>query len=120
MPSTAPEPERPVQLRNDVNDLYSLVGQVQTTVRGIADTQRQHGVRLGRLETGVAELRRDVTELQGDVTELRRDVTELRGDVTELRRDVTELRAGQDEIRQEVTSLRAGQDEILELLRARP
>src|SRR6478736_1728679 len=66
-----PSPERPLQLRNDLNDLYVLVGDLQTTVQGIATTQQDHGVRLVRVERGVIELRTDVTGLRVDVTELR-------------------------------------------------
>lgn len=52
MPSP-PEPERPLQLRNDLNDLYVLVGDLHTTVHGIARTQQDHGVRLVRVEREV-------------------------------------------------------------------
>jgi chromosome segregation ATPase len=128
-----PQEERPVQLRNDLNDLYGLFGDLQTTVRGIAATQQDHGVRLVRVERGVTELRTDVTGLRTDVTELRTDVTGLRTDVTELRTDVTELRTDVTELRGDMTGvrgelgglrtdvdgLRAGQDEILRLLRDR-
>jgi len=141
-------PDRPVQFRNDLDARYGLVGDLQTTVRGIAATQQQHGVRLVRVERGVIELRTDVTGLRSDVTEirggvtgLRSDVTEIRGDVTEVRGDVTEVRgdvvglrtdvtelkltvgrlgAGQDGLRGDVAELRSGQEEILRLLRARP
>jgi len=125
-PEPSPPPERPVQLRNDLNDLYGMFGDLQTTVRGIAATQQDHGVRLVRVERGVTELRSDVTELRSDVTELRSDVTEVRTDITELRTDVTELRGGMAGVRGElgglrtdVDGLRAGQDEILRLLRDR-
>jgi predicted nuclease with TOPRIM domain len=127
-------PDRPVQFRNDLDALYGLVGELQTTVRGIATTQEQHGLRLGRVERGVTELRGDVIELKhavaelgagqdelrGDVAELRADVTEVRGDVTGLKQAVGELRSGQDGLRGDVAELRGGQDEILRLLRARP
>ncbi len=125
-PEPSPPPERPVQLRNDLNDLYGLFGDLQTTVRGIAATQQDHGVRLVRVERGVTELRTDVTGLQTDVTGLRSDVTGLRSDVTGLRSDVTELRGDMTGVRGElgglrtdVDGLRAGQDEILRLLRDR-
>ena len=117
-PEPSPPPERPVQLRNDLNDLYGLFGDLQTTVRGVAATQQDHGVRLVRVERGVTELRTDVTELRrelrsespdrlrSDVTELRTDVTGLRNDVTELRTDVTEVRSDVTEVRSDVTELR--------------
>jgi len=106
-------PDRPVQFRNDLDARYGLVGDLQTTVRGIAATQQQHGVRLVRVERGVIELRTDVTGLRSDVTEirggvtgLRSDVTEIRGDVTEIRGDVTGLRGDVTEVRGDVTEVR--------------
>jgi len=120
-------PDRPVQFRNDLDALYGLVGDLQTTVRGIATTQQQHGLRLGRVERGVTELRGDVIELKHAVAELgagqdglRGDVAELRSGQDELRGDVAELRSGQDGLRGDVAELRSGQDEILRLLRVRP
>lgn len=107
-----PSPERPVQLRNDLNDLYVLVGDLQTTVQGIATTQQDHGVRLVRVERGVTELRTDVTGLRGDMAE-------LRGEVAELRSGFGELRKGQAELCVDVAELRQGQAEILRILRGR-
>jgi hypothetical protein len=118
-PEPSPPPERPVQLRNDLNDLYGLFGDLQTTVRGIAATQQDHGVRLVRVERGVTELRSDVTEVRHDVTELRSDVTEVRTDVTELRGGMAGVRGELGGLRTDVDGLRAGQDEILRLLRDR-
>jgi hypothetical protein len=118
-PEPSPPPERPVQLRNDLNDLYGLFGDLQTTVRGVAATQQDHGVRLVRVERGVTELRTDVTELRTDVTVLRSDVTELRTDVTGLRGGMAGVRGDLGGLRTDVDGLRAGQDEILRLLRDR-
>ncbi len=119
-------PERPVQLRNDLDALYGLVGELQITVRGIAATQQEHGVRLDALQIGQDELRAGQDELRGDVAalrsgqdELRSGQAELRGDVAALRSGQDELRAGQDELRGDVAALRSGQDEILRLLRDR-
>jgi hypothetical protein len=140
-PGVDSPPERPAQFRNDLDALYELVGDLQVTVRGIASTQRQHGVRLielgsavgelgsavGGLGTAVGELGSAVGGLGTGVGELRVDVDELRAGQTELRSEVDELRTGQIELRSEVgelhggiNELRGGQDEILRLLRARP
>ncbi len=126
-------PERPVQLRNDLDALYVLVGELQITVRGIAATQQEHGVRLGALQTGQDELRTGQDELRTGQAELRTGQAELRSDVAalrsgqddlragqdELRSDVAALQSGQAELRNDVTALRSGQDEILRLLRDR-
>ena len=112
-------PERPVQLRNDLDALYVLVGELQITVRGIAATQQEHGVRLGVLQTGQDELRTGQAELRSDVTALRSGQEDLRAGQDELRSDVAALQSGQAELRIDVTALRSGQDEILRLLRDR-
>ena len=112
-PGVDSPPERPAQFRNDLDALYELVGDLQVTVRGIASTQRQHGVRLIELGSAVGELGSAVGGLGTGVGELRVDVDELRTGQTELRSGVGELHGG-------INELRGGQDEILRLLRARP
>jgi hypothetical protein len=64
--------ERPVQLRNDLDALYGLVGELQTAVQGIAATQQEHGVQLAELRAGQTELRTDVGALRTGQDEILR------------------------------------------------
>ena len=50
---------------------------------------------LAQLDRDVTDLQTDVADLQTDVTDLQTDVTELQTDVAELQTDVAELQRGQ-------------------------